>query len=142
MKGVSETITDTLLIVASVVLILALTAAILPQFLDFLKTASFDTSQLVSKEFAELITVSAAATDEIEITYNPANVMYNIEIKDRIVQVDHLNQQQIQDSSKAKIAVDAESSFARVNVFTIRKASGSISIPSAGNIGRISVQAS
>jgi hypothetical protein len=150
MKGASETITDTLTIVGAMILILALVIAIAPVFLDFIKSAALDSSSFVSKEVAELITVSAAAPGSIDITYQPSNAKYNVEINSRIVKVSLINtqNQQVQDTSSAKIGVDASGSFNQVNVFGIRKAP--LTITGGGGIGptstneenEISIQAS
>jgi hypothetical protein len=129
MKG-SEALTDTLMIISGIILIFALILTILPKFLDFLKTAALDSAGLVSKELAELVTVSAAAPFEIQITYNPSNSKYNLDIKDRLVKTELTRETSSVQSAKenlqtetafAKIAIDVISSFERVNVFDIRK---------------------
>lgn len=151
MKGASETITDTLTIVGAMILILALVLAIAPVFVNFLTSSSLDSSSFVSKEVAELMTVSAAAPSGIDITYQPSNAKYNIEINDRIVKVDLLNtqNQQVQGTSSAKIGVDVSGSFNQVNVFDITKTpltntgGGGIGPSSITNAGiGISIQAS
>ena len=129
MKG-DNTITNTFLIVGSILLILVVVLQIVPIFNEFLSSAALDSSALVSKELAELITVSAAAPNGIYITYNPSNSKYNIDIKDRIVKVDLINKDnmQVKSTSFAKIAVDLSASFNQVNIFDIRK----IEITNAG----------
>lgn len=146
MKGVSEPTTNTLLIVGGLFILIALVATIFPVFLDILKTAALDSADLVAKELSELVTVSAAATGDMQITYNPSNLKYDVDIKDRILQVDVQRTPDSHESSAAKIAVDVEDSIQKVSTFNVIKSGNEISIPVGGNnikkISQISIQGS
>lgn len=148
MKGDSEI--DTLTLLCATVLVIALVLVIGPAFLDVLKNSALDSSSFVSKEIAELITVSAAAPGSIDITYQPSNAKYNVEIDSRIVKVSLINSQnqQVQDTSSAKTGVDASGSFNQVNIFGIKKSpltsagGGGIGPTSTNEGNEISIQAS
>lgn len=132
MKG-ADTITDTIIVIGAIILLIALAVAIVPNFLNFLKTTALNGSDLVTKELSELVTISAAAPNEIQITYNPSTLKYNLDITKRIVKTDLLRQAsmdvgEIQETSLAKIAVDVTGSFGKVNVFDIKKTDSGIFI--------------
>lgn len=136
MKG-DNTITNTFLLIGSILLLLLVVLRIAPIFTQLLSSAALDSSALVSKELAELISVSAAAPNGIYITYNPSNSKYDIVIKDRIVKVDLINKdnQQVKTTSLSKIAVNAISSFNQINIFDIRKVGIINGVAGGGGIG-------
>lgn len=130
MKGAAEIITDTLFIVGTIVIMLALLLEILPNFLNFLQSAALDSSDFVAKETAELITVSAAAPNSIQISYNPSKNLFDFDVNNRIVKISSLinknnngrsETMSIKQTSLAKIAVDVSASFQNINIFDIEK---------------------
>lgn len=121
MKG-DNTITNTFLIIGSLLLVLLVVLQIAPIFTQFLTSAALDSPSLVSKEIAELTTISAAAPNGMDIIYNPSKSKYDLDVADRIVKVSIINpdNQQVKDTFIAKIAVDVVATFKNVNVFNIR----------------------
>jgi hypothetical protein len=88
MKG-SITITDTIGILAIVIILVVFISKILPSFLSILvDNFSKASAESVARQLSNLITISGAATYKIEIKYTPPkDVDYDVLIDSRTVKV-------------------------------------------------------
>lgn len=93
-------------------------------FGDLFKSIALSSAEIVARDIAGFISVSAAAPNEIKITYNPSESnKYNTVIGDRLVQVTlAIENAKINEKSTAKVAIgDIAEKFDIVNSFEIRK---------------------
>lgn len=124
MKGQSEVI-EILVFIAFAFVFVLLLAVILPKYLsDINKLFSLISADVVAKDLSGLITVSGVAANKITIYYSPSDVVtYNVDIKDRIVNVELLESKDKvkEKSSPEKTAVDPQLQESNVNSFTIMK---------------------
>jgi len=132
MKGSAETVQDTFLIIAGIVLIIALIAAILPSFINLFEEAALDSPDLVSRELAEFMTVSNAAPNSIDIVYSPSNLKYNVNISSRMVEVTVFRTMSsdkiVKETKAAKTTVDFTGYFEQVKSFVISQVNGLMKI--------------
>ena len=99
----------------NVVLTIALTIGaiflgmqIIPVFAEVVKNAVSSSPEVVTRDLAGLITLSAAAPYKIAITYNPRDTTYNIiKINERFVSVEKVeNEKVVAKAVPSKTAVD------------------------------------
>jgi len=93
-------------------------------FGDLFKSIALSSAEIVARDIAGFISVSAAAPNEIKITYNPSESnKYNTVIGDRLVQVTlAIENAKINEKSTAKVAIgDIDEKFNLVNSFEVRK---------------------
>jgi hypothetical protein len=126
MKGQAAIPVDTLGIIVIAGAMLTLFFITLPQIIDQLwKETNKISADVVSKELAGYITISAAAPHSIEITYNPSETTYyNVEINNRLVTVTIAKSGEIYEKTKGinSIAVDVPRTIVnKVNSFNIIK---------------------
>ena len=99
----------------NVVLTIALTIGaiflgmqIIPVFAEVVKNAVSSSPEVVTRDLAGLITLSAAAPYKIAITYNPSDATYNIiKVNERFVSAEKVeNEKVVAKAAPSKTAVD------------------------------------
>jgi len=120
MKGQRQ-VTEFFSTIGLIVVFIALIPLILPTIQEALKLFSLDSPEVVSKDLANLLSISNAAQDYILIEYNTdSGNSYNIDIKDGMLTAWRELNGEKQESS-TPILINAKGSFSDVKDFTIEK---------------------
>jgi hypothetical protein len=128
-KGQAE-IMSIIGVVVSALFILVFVVFLLPDMIaDLMAFLSTFSAEVVSRNVAGLITISAAAPDEITIDYSPSNdFYYDVDINNRVVHVKLLTEKfMMKGESTIKAGIDSTCSqgppcqFSNVNYFRIEK---------------------
>jgi len=90
------------------ILTIYLAMQIIPTFAEVVKNAVSSSPEVVNRDLAGLITLSAAAPYKIAITYNPSDATYNIiKVSERFVSVEKVeNEKVVAKATPSKTAVD------------------------------------
>ena len=120
MKGQAE-VTEIFSILAIIVVLIALIPIIIPTIQKAIEQFTLDSPDVVSKDLAALISISAVAPRDITIKYaiNSEND-YEIDIKDRLVTVSRERLDETEESS-SPILVDVTGYFSQPRHFKIEK---------------------
>ncbi|MBL7170242.1 MAG: hypothetical protein ISS48_04440 [Candidatus Aenigmarchaeota archaeon] len=120
MKAQAE-VTEIFSILGIIVVLIALIPVIIPTIQEAIRQYTLDSPDVVSKDLAALISISAAAPRDITIKYdiNSEND-YEIDINNRLVIVSRERLDETQESSNP-ILVDVRESFLGPRHFTIEK---------------------
>jgi len=127
-KGITAQEILTMICILAAYLVLLI--FVLPQVLGMIfHNFSLFSADVVARDMSSLITASGIATDRIAIYYAPSEVVeYNVEIKDRFVNVKMLKpadkqgeERKVLEEANAKIAIDVAGNFEAKKQFTIDK---------------------
>lgn len=121
MKG-DQKVTNTIGIVLIIGGMLFFIYAILPLIFQIYKESILSSSDIVSRQLAGFISISLAAPADITITYSPhEKIRYDVDVKERVVDVHISKGQQSGTRELSKILLDLEKQFSDVNIFMITK---------------------
>ena len=126
----ANTVVNVVIFIAISALTLLLFLQVFPTFLDIVKTAVFYSPDVVTRDIAGLVTITGAAPYKITILYGSDQAHYNIEIKDRLVSVEQIDDQGkiIGKSPKSKTAIDPEIQLENVNRLLIENILGNYNV--------------
>jgi hypothetical protein len=119
-KGQAET-TELLTWIGIIVVLIALIPVIVPIIKNAIESLAISSPDVVSKDLASLISISAAATKDISVDYNPPGVSsYDVNIENRMLTVSRESGDEKEEASNP-IIIDAKGSFSNVDEFKIEK---------------------
>ncbi|NCO97031.1 MAG: hypothetical protein COY38_03210 [Candidatus Aenigmarchaeota archaeon CG_4_10_14_0_8_um_filter_37_24] len=120
MKGQAET-TEVFSIIGIMVILVALIPVIIPTIQEAISMFTIDSPEVVSKDLAALVSISAAAPGDIMIRYKvSSDNSYDVGISNREVAASREFNSGKQDSSDP-VLVDVSGSFSDAKDFTIEK---------------------
>lgn len=120
MKGQGET-TEIFSILGIIVVLIALIPVIVPTIQEAIKMFTLDSPEIVSKDLAGLISISAAAQENILIRYSTiSGNTYDVNVGNKLITMSRELSSGKQESS-SPIPIDAKGSFTSVKDFIIEK---------------------
>ena len=122
MKGQAEA-TEVFMLVSLAILMVVMILLIWPLSQSISKVITTASAELVAKDLAGLTTISAAAPGNISISYEveAGSINFNVDMKDRVVNVNMLDGGKAVQTSSSKIAIDIESHLLATKYFMIEK---------------------
>ena len=122
-KGQAET-TELLTIVGMIVVLIVIIPIIIPTIQKTIQSFTSDSTEVISKDLASLISTSAASTGNIVIKYStPSGSLYDVNIDDKMVTVSRQLRSGLRESSDP-ILIDAKGNFPDTKDFEIEKKVG------------------
>jgi len=119
-KGQAET-TELLTWIGIIVVLIALIPVIVPIIKNAIESLAISSPDVVSKDLASLISISASATKDISVVYDPPGLSsYDVNIENRMITVSRGSGDEKEEASNP-IIVDAKGSFSDVDEFKIEK---------------------
>jgi hypothetical protein len=107
--------------VGIILVLILLIPVIIPILENTIGSFIFDTPEIISKDLANLISISAASTNDIRIKYDfPTWDYYDLKLEKRNINVSRTFEKQNQ-SSKTPILIDLRGYFQEVDSFQIEK---------------------
>lgn len=95
---------------------------IMPIIKNILEASVFSSPQIISRDLANLITISASSTDDIIIYYKPSPQLttYRVNLKDRYIFVETSGKTEKSKDSTNSFAVDTDGFLENANSFEIK----------------------
>ncbi|MBD3155918.1 MAG: hypothetical protein GF368_04665 [Candidatus Aenigmarchaeota archaeon] len=120
MKGQAET-TELLTWIGIIVVLIALIPVIIPIVKNAIESLAMASPDVISKDLASLISVSAAATKDLKVEYDPpGSDSYDVSIENRMITVSRGSGNNREEAS-APIVIDAVGSLESTDEFKIEK---------------------